>query len=220
MFFVVFVTAAHTPSGIQIRKCFQCIIKSACEAFRGIDNLWNSGAGLGARAYSDYGIYMPKHYFRAFLHVLPLMWAPQEYWFRDNRILPLDVVKPLFLEINKLRQALAYILYLVLDKTMSGFRPKTSPCGGYPYITYEPRKPCNIGAMIRNAIECITGMFAFQDPVEDIISQRLKDHMQEDSDLHLPGGGKCRFIRRRSYARQRGPAWSRVAGCVVTRCLD
>ena len=33
-------------------------------------------------------------------------------------------------------------------------------------------------------------MLAFQDPVEDLVSQRLKDHMQEDSDLHLPGGGE------------------------------
>ena len=137
----------------------------------------------------DYGKYVPKHYFKAFLHVLPLLWAPEEYWFRDQRTLPWDVVKPLFVEINKLRQALTYILYLVLDETMSGFRPKTSPCGGYPNITYEPRKPCELGAMIRNAIECITGMFAYQDPVEDLVSQRLKDYMQEDADLHLPGGG-------------------------------
>ena len=80
-------------------------------------------------------------------------------------------------------------MYLALDETMSGFRPKTSPCGGYPNITYEPRKPCKISAMIRNAIECITGMFAFQYPAEDIVSQRLKDHMQEESNLHLPRDG-------------------------------
>ena len=103
LFFVVIATAAHTPSGFQIRKCFLCIIKSACEPCKGVDNLWSSGAGPGARAYPDYGKYVPKHYFRAFLHVLPLLWAPQEYWFRDQRTLPWDVVEPLFLEINKLR---------------------------------------------------------------------------------------------------------------------
>ena len=43
--------------------------------------------------------------------------------------------------------------------------------------------------MIRNAIECMTGMFSFQDPVEDLVSQRLKDFLQDDTDLHLPGGG-------------------------------
>ena len=80
------------------------------------------------------------------------------------------------------------VLYLVLDETMSGFRQKTSPCGGYPNIIYEPRKPCEIGAMIRNTVECITGMFAFQDPFEDINSQRLKDHMHEFTNRHLPGG--------------------------------
>ena len=79
------------------------------------------------------------------------------------------------------------VLYLVLDETMSGFRQKTSPCGGYPNIIYEP-KPCKIGAMIRNAVEYIIGMFAFQDPFVDLNNQRLKDHMQEYTDLHLLGG--------------------------------
>ena len=41
----------------------------------------------------------------------------------------------------------------------------------------------------RDDKELCTGMFAFQDPVEGIVSKQLKDHMQEDSDLHLSGGG-------------------------------
>ena len=173
----------------KIKTCFQCIIKSACEACKGVSNLWGTGRGPGARRLPDYAQYVPIYYFKAFLHVLPLLWAPKEYWFRDPRTLPWDIIKPLFKEINNLRRALLTIVYLVLDETMSGFRPKTSPCGGYPNITYEPRKPCEISTMIRNAIECMTGMFSFQDPVKDLVSQRLKDFLQDDTDLHLPGGG-------------------------------
>ena len=129
-----------------------------------MENLWSDGAGPGAREYLDYGKYVPKHYFKTFLRVLPLLWAPQDYWFRDQRTLPWDVAKPLFLEINKLRRALTCVLYLVFCETMSGFRPKTSPCGGFPNITYEPRKPCPLGTMIRNAIERITGCWLSKTP--------------------------------------------------------
>ena len=81
------------------------------------------------------------------------------------------------------------VYFLVLNKSMFGFCPKASPCDGFPNITYEPRKPVDIRAMIRNALEAITGIFVFQDPVEDITSQRLKEYMQENTTLHLPGGG-------------------------------
>ena len=77
----------------------------------------------------------------------------------------------------------------MLDESMYTFHPKTSPFGGFPNITFEPRKPCELGAMVRNALEAITGIFAFRDPVEDLTSQRLKDYMQSNNDLHTPGGG-------------------------------
>ena len=165
------------------------MIKAATKCHKGIDNLWSEGAGCGARDYPAYGQYIPKHYIKAFFHVLPLLWAPEEYWFRDQRTLPWEVVKPFFAEINKARRELMKVYFVVLDESMFGFCPKASPCGGFPNITYEPRKPVDIGAMIRNALEAITGIFVFQDPVEDITSQRLKPYMQENATLHLPGGG-------------------------------
>ena len=60
--------------------------------------------------------------------------------------------------------------------------------GGLPNITHEPRKPVDLGAMARNAVEAITGIMIFQDPVADLTSQRLKEHMQEDNVLHTPHG--------------------------------
>jgi hypothetical protein len=173
----------------QIKLCITLLIKAASECHKGIDNLWADGNGAGAREYPAYGQYIPKHYIKAFFHVLPLLWAPEEYWFRDQRELPWDVVKLLFEEINALRCLLLCILFLVLDESMYGFRPKTSPHGGLPNISFEPRKPVSLGSMVRNGLDAITGIFAFRDPVEDMTSQRLKPFMQSNNTMHTPGGG-------------------------------
>ena len=165
------------------------LIKAASECHKGIDNLLADGNGAGACEYPAHGQYIPKHYIKAFFHVLPLLWVPKGYWFRDQRELPWAVVKSLFEEINALCCLLLCILFLVLDESMYGFRPKTSPHGGFPNILYEPRKPCNLGAMVRNGLDAITGIFAFRDPVKDMTSQRLKLFMQSNNTMHTPSGG-------------------------------
>ena len=42
---------------------------------------------------------------------------------------------------------------------------------------------------MRNGLDAITGIVAFRDPVEDIISQHLKDFMQRNNGIHTQGGG-------------------------------
>ena len=54
----------------------------------------------------------------------------------------------------------------MFDKSMSGWRPKTSKRGGLPHISHEPRKPVPLGTMIRNAVECTTGIFVHHDLVD------------------------------------------------------
>ena len=80
-------------------------------------------------------------------------------------------------------------MFLVLDESMSGRRPKTLATGGLPNITFQPCKPVNLGSMLRNAVECFSGILAFQDSVEDLTSQRLKKYLQDDSASSMPGGG-------------------------------
>ena len=121
--------------------------------------------------------------------MLPLLWAFEEYWFRDQRELPWAVVKPIFQETNDLRSLLLCILFLLLDESMYGFRPKTLPYGGLPNITFEPRKPVDLGSMVQNGLDAITWIFVFRDPVEDVTRQRLKEFMQRDNTMHTPGGG-------------------------------
>ena len=55
-----------------------------------------------------------------------------------------------------------------------GTKRHRSP-GRLASITHKPRKPVDLGAMVRNAAKAITGT-----------SQRLKQHMQENKVIHTP----------------------------------
>ena len=59
------------------------VYKLVCEACKGVENLWSNRAGPGVRECPNCSKYVSKHYFKVFLHVLPLLCAPQDYWFRD-----------------------------------------------------------------------------------------------------------------------------------------
>ena len=138
---------------------------------------------------------MPKHEFQAFVHVLPYLWADAQYWYRDPHTLLWEVIMPFVAKINDLCALLMIVLFMVLNETMWGWRPKTSVTGGFPKITHEPRKPVDLGAMAHNAVEAITGIMVFQDLVANLTSQQLKEHMQDDTilpTLHRAGpeGGR------------------------------
>ncbi len=66
--------------------------------------------------------------------------------------------------------------YLVLDESMSGWRPKTTATGGLPNITFEPRKPVDLGMMIKNGCECVTGMFVYHDILKGTVQQSSKKY--------------------------------------------
>ena len=88
--------------------------------------------------------------------MLPLLWAPEEYWFRNQQELPWAVIKPPFEQVNALCCLLLCIIFLMIDGSVYGFHRKTSPYGGSPNIMYELCKPCEIGAMVRNGLDAIT----------------------------------------------------------------
>ena len=54
-----------------------------------------------------------------------------------------------FDEYNEKRNNLLRVIYLILDESMSGWRPKTSKTGGLPNISHEPRKPVDLGTMMK-----------------------------------------------------------------------
>jgi hypothetical protein len=75
-------------------------------------------------------------------------------------------------------------LFPILDDTMSGWQPKTSKLGGLPNFTFEPRKPVPLGTMFKYGAECLTGIMAFQDVVQNTEVQKEKQFYGEKS--HLP----------------------------------
>merc|ERR1712086_736232 len=52
------------------------------------------------------------------MYVLPYLWADEEFWYRDPRTLPWEVMMPFVTKVNALRAMLMYVLYMVLDETM------------------------------------------------------------------------------------------------------
>jgi len=72
------------------------------------------------------------------------------------------------------------------DKSMSGWKPKTSALGGLPNISYEPRKPVPLGTMLRNVVECITGAFTYQDVVQAPEVQAQKEFLFSDPVTQVP----------------------------------
>eukprot|EP00957_Ditylum_brightwellii_P034867 2642022-Ditylum_brightwellii.AAC.1 len=46
---------------------------------------------------------------------------------------------------------------------MSAWQPKTSKLGGSPNITFEKYKPIKVGSILKNLLECISGVFKYQD---------------------------------------------------------
>ena len=124
--------------------------------------------------YSNYGQYIPKDYFKAFIYGLSYLWAEKTYWDVNPAELPFDFLSPFVKEYNSLRTKSIRVIYLMLDKSMSGWRPKTSKRGGLPHISHESRKPVPLGTMIRNAVECTTGIFVHHDLVDSSNEQWKK----------------------------------------------
>lgn len=101
--------------------------------------------------------------------------------------LPRGIFQPFLNEYNLLQEKMTNVYYVVLDESMSGWRPKPTATGGLPNITYEPHKPANLGTMIKNGCECITGIMIFHDIVAGSIQQGSKKYCDMKS-YYLPRG--------------------------------
>ena len=177
-------------------------------------------------SYPNYGQYIPKNYFKAFIMGFHLLWSDEKYWFVNPNELPWDIIKPFVGEYNAKRNKILSLWRLLIDETMSEFRPKTSETGGLPNITCEKRKPKDLGTMARNGLDTITGIFAHHDIVEDLTAQRCKRYLQSDNVSHLPQGKEiyvhvAECIRQVEGAKLKrgswlgGDAWFDSVPCVV-----
>ena len=165
----------------RVKRCYTLIIAACCEVECGIDNLWKNGQGNGRKDLPNFGKYVPRDAFKAFCSAAPYAFCNRKYWYIDKRDRPWDIFLPCISSYNLKRRNIIKSVLLLLDESMSAWRPKTSKLGGLPNITYEPRKPVPLGTMFKNGAECITGIIAFQDVVMGAEVQQRKKYFGDNS---------------------------------------
>ena len=134
---------------LQLKICVSLVITASLEVEHGVSNLWST-ASTGFKAAADYGQFVPRGYFSAFVCGFPHLWSPQHLWYSDN--VPWDCFLPFVEAFNQRRRDLLKTVYLLMDESMSAWRPKTTKTGGLPNITFEPRKPKPLGTMLKNGV--------------------------------------------------------------------
>ena len=160
----------HRPNNpdpdFLVKVCVMLVISAALEVHNGIENLWKRGLSYGLKDYPNFSQYIPCSYFQAFVCAFPFVWGDKKYWHAPKQDLPWDCFLPFVADYNAVRAKLTNVMYLVLDESMCGWRPKTTATGGLPNITFEPRKPKNLGTMVKNGAECISGIMTHHDIVQ------------------------------------------------------
>ena len=86
----------------------------------GITYLWKRGHSEGLEDHANFGQYFPFNYFKAFVAGFPFLWCDEEYWYKNPRNLPWNIILPFFDEYNNKRNNLLCVIYLILDESMSG----------------------------------------------------------------------------------------------------
>ena len=164
----------------QLKICVTLIITASHEVEHGIENLWNT-VGNGFKSPANYGAFIPQHYFRVFVLGFPHLWSPPHLWYSEN--VPWESFLPFVEAFNQNRRDLLKTVYLLMDESMSAWRPKTSAYGGLPNITFEPWKPKPLGTMFKNGVEARTGIMVSQDVVESSAAQQEKKYVGDVSSL-------------------------------------
>jgi hypothetical protein len=167
---------------MQLKICVTLVITASLEVEHGIENMWSTSS-TGFKSPSNYGAYIPQHYFRAFVCGFPHLWSPEHLWYSEH--VPWDCFLPFVKSFNQKRRELLKTVYLLMDESMSAWRPKTSATGGLPNVMFEPRKPKPLGTMFKNGVEATTGIMVTQDVVEGSAAQKDKKYVGDMSSLPM-----------------------------------
>ncbi|KAG7344553.1 hypothetical protein IV203_032274 [Nitzschia inconspicua] len=109
------------------------------------------------------------------------MWSPKKYWYQEKHNKPWDIFAPAMDSFNAKSKKLIKVICLMMDESMIGWGPKTSKRGGLPKITFEPRKPVPLGTMLRNSLDCVTGILVHQDIAMDAEVQTEDDSSRRET---------------------------------------
>jgi len=159
-----------------VKQCHLLVVAAVAEPVVGVDNLWKAGNGKGCHPHPNFGQCIPINCFKCFKAVCAFMWCDKKWWCEAKRDKHWEVFLPCLESFNNKRKALFLCQLLMLDESMSGYRPKMSKEGGFPYISYEPRKPVPLGTMFRNGVECLSGVMCYQEAMMASEHQQEKKH--------------------------------------------
>ena len=131
------------------------MIAGATENGTAVTNLWRPSPSAGRNDYPDFGQCLDLNVFKAWESAIPFVWVEDESpWHGPKEHLTWAGFLPVLVKMNEQRKKLlAGLLLLLLDESMSGWRPKTSAKGGLPSISFEPREPVSLGTMLRNGAD-------------------------------------------------------------------
>ena len=63
-----------------VKSCMTLMITSVLEEHKGIAGLWQRGNSSGMKEYPNFGQFIPKDYFKAFIYGFPYLWTDKKYW--------------------------------------------------------------------------------------------------------------------------------------------
>ena len=102
----------------------------------------------------DFGRFMPYHRFKDFRRFLPTIWCSDERESRDVWWRFCEAIDTM----NQIRSSkLQVAKWLVVDESMSAWRPRTTALGGLPNISFISRKPEPLGTEFKVTACPITG---------------------------------------------------------------
>ena len=114
------------------------------------------------------------------------MFCDRKYWYEERRNKDWNDFLPCLESYNEKRKRLFMTVLVMLDESMSGWRPKTSKFGGLPNLTYKPRKPVPLGTQFKNAVEGLSGCFVYQDVVQPAKLQQWKHFFYPNPEQQTP----------------------------------
>ena len=82
-----------------------------------------------------------------------------------------------------IRGNLITLMFLMLDKSMSGYYPKISKLGGLPNYTHKTRKQVALGKMLKNSECWSAGMIVYNDVAQNPEQQSRKKHSKDKNSL-------------------------------------
>jgi hypothetical protein len=180
---ITFHDADHDDPDWKVKQACTLMVAAASEIENGAENLWKCGPSVGQHDYPDFGQCTPTNHFKTFQSAAPHCWCEKKHWHVDKRDRSWDACRPCLEKMNSRRAKLLTTVLLMLDESMTGWRPNTSKLGGLPNHTCKPRKPVPLRTMFRNGVECISGMLACQDVVQNPEQQGGKAFHGETSSL-------------------------------------